>query len=228
MTLKLDAKIRTLTGKKSEELRQMGKIPAVTYGHGVENTNLELDYNAFDKAYSEAGESAIIELNVDGKTYNVIVSDVQLNSVSGQYAHVDFHQIKMDEKITAPAELKLVGEPKAVKELGGVLIHNISEVEIKCLPGDLISEIEVDVSGLEKFSDAIVIADLKLSDKLEIIGHEDTDVVATVSEPREEAEEEVVETATEETEGGEKTEGEDDKKADASADAGETKDSDKK
>lgn len=192
MTLKLNAKIRTLLGKKVSDLRQEGKIPAVIYGHGIDNVNLEMDYNTFDKIYQEAGESTIIELEIDGKANNVIIADVQFNPVSGQYAHIDFHKVKMDEAITAPVEIKLVGESKAEKELGGVLIHNISEVEIKCLPGDLISEIEVDVSSLNTFDDVISIADLKVSDKVEIIGHEDTDVVATVSEPKQEVEEEVV------------------------------------
>ena len=189
MTLKLDAKIRTLLGKKVGDLRQEGKIPAVIYGHGIDNINLEIDYNTFDKAYQEAGESTIIELDIDGKANNVIIADVQFDSVSGQYSHIDFHKVKMDEAITAPVEIKLVGESKAEKELGGVLIHNISEVEIKCLPGDLISEIEVDVSSLNTFDDVISISDLKISDKVEIIGHEDTDVVATVSEPKQEEEE---------------------------------------
>lgn len=191
MTIKLDSKIRTLTGKKTEEVRDAGKIPAVIYGHGVKNKNLELDYNTFDKVFKEAGESTIIDLNVDGETVKVVVSAVQYEAVKDTYRHVDFHQIRMDEKLTANIELKFVGEPKAVKDLGGILVHNISEVEIKCLPADLINEIEVDVSGLDNFGDSVVFSELKVSDKIEILGHDENDVVAMVSEPREEIEEEV-------------------------------------
>ena len=150
MTLKLDAKIRTSLGKKAEAVRQEGKIPAVLYGHGIENKNLELDYNTFDKVFKEAGESTLIDLSVDGEAVKVLVSDFQFDAVKGYYTHVDFHQIRMDEKVSTHVEIKLIGEPKAVKELGGVLLHNISEVEIKCLPTDLINEIEVDVSEFKK------------------------------------------------------------------------------
>lgn len=198
MTLKLNANIRSLLGKKTNVIRQEGKIPAVVYGHGVENKNLELEYNVFDKVFREGGESTIIDLNIDGEEIKVIISDVQYDPVKNRYRHVDFHQIKMDEKINAAVELKFVGEPKAVKEFDGVLVHNISELEIKCLPGDLVGEIEVDVSKLDTFDDVVTIADLVISDKIEIIGHEPSDVVAMVSKPR--AEEVAEEVATPEDE----------------------------
>lgn len=194
MTLKLNANLRTLLGKKSNKTRQEGKIPAVVYGHGIENKNLELEYNSFDKVFKEGGESTLVDLNIDGEIVKVIISDVQYEPVKGRYRHVDLHQINMNEEITANVELHFVGEPKAVKDFGGVLVHNISELEIKCLPGDLVGEIEVDVSKLDTFDDVITIADLIISDKIEIVGHELTDVVAMVSEPREEEVTEVVAT----------------------------------
>ena len=192
MTLKLSAQIRNLLGKKVGAVRQGGKIPAVVYGHGLANKNLELDYNAFDKVFKEGGESTIIDLDIDGELLKVLISDVQYDPVKDLYNHVDFHQIKMDEKINANVELKFIGESKAVKELDGVLVHNISELEIKCLPGDLVGEIEVDISKLDTFDDVVTIGDLNISKKIEIIGHELTDVVAIVSRPREEEKEEVV------------------------------------
>lgn len=215
MTLKIDAKIRTLIGKKVEKVRDEGKIPAVLYGHGVENKNLELDYNDFNAILKEAGESTIIDLNVDGESVKVLISDVQKESVSDRYRHIDFHQIRMDEKVTTHVELKFVGEAPAVKDLDGVLVHNISEVEIRCLPADLISEIEVDVSGLETFDDTVTIADLKVSDKTEITKHASNDVVATVTEPSIEEEPEVVVA--------ESAEGEENKEEDKTAEGEEKK-----
>lgn len=191
MTLKLKAQIRSLIGKKVGAVRQAGKIPAVVYGHGSANQNLELDYNAFDKVFKAGGESTIIDLNVDDQAVKVLISDVQYDPVKDRYRHVDFHQIKMDEKINTQVELKFIGESKAVKELDGVLVHNISELEIKCLPGDLVGEIEVDISKLDTFDDVVTIGDLNISQNIEIIGHELTDVVAIVSRPREEEKEEV-------------------------------------
>ena len=196
MTLKLKANLRTLVGKKAQITRTEGKIPAVVYGSGVENKNLELDYNAFDKVFKEGGESTIVDLNIGVKAVKVVISDVQYDPVKGVYRHVDFHQIKMDEAITANVELTFIGEPRTVKESGGVLVHNISEIEIKCLPSDLVGGIEVDVSKLDTFEDVITVADLILSDKIEIIGHEPTDVVAMVSKPTAEELEAVIEPET--------------------------------
>ncbi|OGY50468.1 MAG: hypothetical protein A3B89_01110 [Candidatus Buchananbacteria bacterium RIFCSPHIGHO2_02_FULL_40_13] len=78
-----------------------------------------------------------------------------------------------------------------MKEFDGVLVHNISELEIKCLPADLVGEIEVDVSQLDTFDEVVTISDLNISKDIEIIGHEPADVVAIVARPREEEKEEV-------------------------------------
>lgn len=189
MTFKLNAKNRELTGKKVASLRQAGKIPAVLYGHGVANKNLELNYTNFEKVFKDAGESTLIDLTIDEKELvKVLVADVQYEPIKHQFSHIDFQQIRMDEKITATVEVKFTGESKAVKEEGGVLLHNIREIEIRCLPANLIHEIEVDISSLNTFNDVIKIKDLDLSDGIEIVGHEPEDVIATIAPPRSEEE----------------------------------------
>lgn len=189
MTLKLEAKTRTDLGKKAEFVRQSGKIPAVIYGHGQENRNLELNYVEFEKILNEAGESTLIDVNVDGSSVKAIIAEVQYEPVRNRISHVDFHQVNMKEKIHAHVPLEFIGESKAVKEDGGVLIHNISEVEIKCLPTDLIHEIEVDITPLNTFDDVITVKDLKVPASVEILHHESEDVVALVAAPKEEKEE---------------------------------------
>ncbi|MFA4871613.1 MAG: 50S ribosomal protein L25 [Patescibacteria group bacterium] len=191
MTIKLEAKKREITGKKVYSLRQANKIPAVLYGHGTANQNLELDYIAFEKVYREAGENTIVDLILDGAVpLKVLIAEVQSDPIKGRLFHIDLQQIRMDEKITTAVELKFIGESKSAKEDGGVLIHNLSELEIRCLPADLIHEIEVDISSLEKFNDVIIIKDLKLPKNIEIIGHEAEDVVAMVAAPKVEVAEE--------------------------------------
>ena len=190
MTIKLEAKSRELVGKKVFKLRENGELPAVLFGHGDKNSNLQLDYVSFEKIYKEAGESTIIDLVVDGgKTSKAIISDVQYEPVKGRLSHVDFRIVKMDEKITAGSPLEFIGESKVVKEDGGSIVHNISEVEIECLPGDLIHEIIVDVSVLKTFDDVIMIKDLPLPKNVEIMGHEPEDVVALAVAVKEEKEE---------------------------------------
>jgi len=190
MTIKLEVKSRELVGKKVFKLREKGEIPAVLFGHGEKNSNIQLDGVSFEKIYKEAGESTIIDLVVDGgKTVKTIISDVQYDPVKSKLTHVDFRIVKMDEKITAGIPLEFIGESKVVKEDGGSIVHNISEVEIECLPGDLIYEIVVDLSVLNTFDDVITIKDLKIPAKVEILGHEPEDVVALAVRVQEEKEE---------------------------------------
>lgn len=190
MTLKLEAKTRTDLGKKAEFLRQAGKIPAVMYGHGEENHNIELNYIEFEKVLEEAGESTLVDVNIDGsKAVKTIIADVQRDPVKGRIIHADLHQVNMKEKINANVQVEFTGESRAVKEDGAVLIHNISEIEINCLPGDLMSEIIVDISALDKIGDVIMIKDLKIPVGVEILNHEEEDVIALVAAPKEEKEE---------------------------------------
>ncbi len=208
MTIKLEVKSRELVGKKVFKLREKGEIPAVLFGHGEKNSNIQLDGVSFEKVYKEAGESTIIDLVVDGgKTVKTIISDVQYDPVKSKLTHVDFRIVKMDEKITAGIPLELIGESKVVKEDGGSIVHNISEVEIECLPGDLIHEIVVDLSALNTFDDVIMIKDLKIPAKVEILGHEPEDVVALAVRVQEEKEEAPVVAPVEGAEGAVPAEG---------------------
>ncbi|MFA5020717.1 MAG: 50S ribosomal protein L25 [Patescibacteria group bacterium] len=198
MTLKLTANLRQALGKQAANLRQAGKIPAVLYGHKIDNLNLELNYIEFEKTMELAGESTILDVVVDGREpLKALISEVQYAPVSGRISHVDLHQINMKEKINANVEIKFVGESRIVKEDGGLVIHNFSELEIRCMPTDLIHEIIVDVSVLKNFDDIITVADLKLPAALEIIGHEPEDVIAIAVKPKAEVEEAPVVAAVE-------------------------------
>jgi len=145
----------------------------------------------------KSGESTIIELDLgEGKARNVIIYETQKDPISGDYIHVDFFQVRMDEEIEKEVELVFVGEAPAVKELGGSLVRSVDEVSVKCLPADLPSEIRVDISVLKTFEDRICIKDLKVSDKVQIDIEPET-VIASVAAPRSEAEMESLETKVE-------------------------------
>lgn len=117
----------------------------------------------------------------------MIIYETQKDPVSGRYIHADFFQVRMDEEIETEVELVYVGEPLAVKELGGVLVKNMDEITVRCLPADLPSEIKVDVSGLKTFEDYVYARDLKISPKVKIDLDPGT-VIALVSPPRSEEE----------------------------------------
>ena len=192
------AETRDIFGRKTKKGRQAGLIPAVVYGRAFKSRSLWIKALDFLKLLKVSGESTIIELNIDGKeTHKVLIHETQKNPITDKYIHVDFFQVRMDEEIETEVELTYFGEAPAVKELGGVLVKSINEIEIRCLPADLPSEIKVDISTLKTYEDRICIKDLKISPKVKMELDPET-VVALVSEPRSEKDLEDLEEKVEE------------------------------
>jgi len=185
-------------GKVSDvsEMRKKGLIPGVLYGGEAKPVSLTIDYVSFAKLYNEAGESSLIDFKVgDSAPVKVLIHELQYDPIKGKITHVDFRQINMNKEMHATVELVFIGESPAVKGLGGTLIKNLDSVEIKCLPKDLVSEIQVDLSVLNTFEDVIHVKDLKvptgisISDDLE-------QVIAKVAAPLTEEELKAMEEAT--------------------------------
>lgn len=194
-TLKLSADVRSVTGKKVSGLRRDGKTPVVLYGHGVKPTSLTVDAKALSLAWKQAGGSALIDLVIDSKApVKVLMHDVQEHHVDGRLLHADFYQVKMTEKLETEIPLKFVGESPAVKDLEGNLITEKDALEIRCLPGDLVPEFEVDISILKTFDDVITVADVKVPSTIEILNDpEETIVLVTPPRSEEELEAELAE-----------------------------------
>lgn len=188
----LQAKTRNILGKKVETLRKKGLLPAVLYGHKIKNKALVLSLKEFEKAYKQVGESSMISLQISGDKDQldqipVLIKAVSLDPVTDKFLHADFYQPVLGEKLTVSIFLAFEGESPAVKTLGAILIKNISEVEIHCLPQFLPKEIKVDVSVLETLEDNIRIKDLKIPDSVEIL-KEQNEIVASVALPEKEIE----------------------------------------
>lgn len=203
--LVLHAQSRTTLGKTVKNLRAKGSLPAVVYGHGVDATSIALQTGEFQRVYRASGESTLVDLVIDdAKPTKVIVQDVQRHPVSGAVIHVDFHQVRMTEKLRTEIPLAFSGEPAAVKELGGVLVKNIDHLEVEALPTDLVHEISVDLSVLKTFEDAIRVSDIVMPKGLSAVAP-GGEVVAVVTPPRSEQElaalEEKVEEKVEDVEG---------------------------
>jgi large subunit ribosomal protein L25 len=212
---------------KAETRERKEKLPhdytaAVVYGSKSENILLKLNANELIKAYGQAGESSLIDLDLDGKdSIKVLVKDIQKHPVRDSIIHVDFYKVDMSEKLSAEIPLNYVGESKAVKELGALLLKNLDSLTIECLPGDLLDEIEVDISGLESFGDMIKVGDIKLPENLKVLDNPE-DSVATVVEPRKEEE------GTKELEPEEKEVSTEEKKEEGKKEAAEEKKEEKK
>ncbi len=185
--IEIKAQPRTELGKKVNKARKSGLIPAVVYGHGIKSESIYVPAKEFEKAYKAAGESTIVGLELAGKKRNTLIHDVSRDPLSDQILHIDFYQVRMDEKLKAKVPLVFVGESLAVKAEGGVLVKNIQEVEVEALPQDLPRQIEVDISALANFDDHIYLKDLSLPGSAHITA-EANEIVASVIPPRSEEE----------------------------------------
>lgn len=181
---------REVFGKQTKHLREQGFVPAELYGRGVENLHLSVPVKEFAQAYKEAGEHAVIYIEVDGKSHPVLIHGVEESRIKSEVLAVDFHEIRMDEKVKARVPLEFAGEPPAVHEKGGILIKNMDEIEVEALPADLPHSIKVDLSGLTEFDESIYVKDLPKGDKFEFVVDKETAVVS-VTAPKEEEIEEV-------------------------------------
>jgi len=204
--ISLSVKIRTETGKKAGKLRKKDVLPGILYGPALKEAQpLELDYKTFEKVFEEAGESSLISLEIEnGKKYPVLIHDIQRDPLTGKIIHVDFYQVSLEEEIIAKIPLIFEGTPPAVKDLGGTLVKNISEVEVKSLPQKLPKEIRVEVSGLKTFEDNIKVSDLELPAGVKVL-KESEEIIAVVLPP-EKVEEELVKPIEEKVEEVEKVE----------------------
>jgi large subunit ribosomal protein L25 len=188
MVEEYDLSANTRGEQKAKHLRNDKKIPAVIYGNDYESRSIAVNALTFNKVFEEAGESALINLKIDDESkLKVLVHDIQIDAVTGGIIHVDFYKVNMKEKIKTAIPIVEIGESSAVVDLEGALITNKDEVEVECLPADLIPEIEVDISVLKTFEDVIKVSDLKVPAGIEILDDSE-EVVFLIQPPRSEEE----------------------------------------
>ena len=214
---KLNVSVREGKGTSfARKLRLENKVPAVLYHSGVEGTSLSVEKNELYKALKTG--QFIFEIKVGDKEQFVLVKEVQYHPVTDEIIHVDFQQVKEDQKISLEVPLRTEGESEGVK-LGGILVQLLNVVTINCKPSNVPEALSVDVSDLEMNS-SLFVKDIILPDDVEMVTAEDIAVVS-VQEPKKEeevVEEEVFEEGEEPSEGS--TDGEQGEKS--SADSGES------
>ncbi len=190
MSIKLEAKIRPKGG--INKLRNSGSVPGVVYGRGVKNSNVFMEKSELEKAVERAGETTLLELAIDdSKPKHVLIHDIQRDPVKDFLIHVDFLEVRLDQKIKAEIPLVFVGEAPAVKELSGVLVRNVQHLEVEALPQNLPHNIEIDISGIKTFEDHLTVADIKVGAGVRVLSPLSTIAVSVVP-PRSEAELEAI------------------------------------
>lgn len=185
MTLTLAAEKRG-NEKSAHVLRAAGMLPGVVYGPTREPLSITLTKKEFDKVFKTAGESTIIELTGLGTPVSVLVKEVDFAPTKGGVRHVDFYALEMNKEITATVPLHFIGESPAEKA-GGVVNRVLHEIEVTCMPVNLPSHIDVDISTLENIGDQFHISDLAIPKGVAVdTGAEE--VVVVIGEPAEEEE----------------------------------------
>jgi large subunit ribosomal protein L25 len=175
----IKAETRKVIGKQVKALRRAGQVPAVVYGAGLQPTPIELKAREAEKALARATGATLFDLELDGVTHKVLVREIQRHSIRRNVRHVDFLKVAMDQLIRAEVPLELTGEAPAVKTLGGVLVTVVQAIVVEALPADLPDRITVNIDGLEKIDDKIIVGNLTLGEGVRILTAAE-DVIARV------------------------------------------------
>ncbi len=205
----LKAQLRDVFGRrKVKKLRQQGIVPGHVFGHGVKTIAVQVAEKEFQKAEKIAGETGIVNLQIDSESRPVLIRSFQVDPVTDQVLHIDFYQVNLKEKVKVRVPVEVVGESPAVESKQGVLLTPLTEIEVEALPTDLPEAIKVDISKLEKLDDAILVKDLNVGDKVTILADPDETVVKIGELVTKETEEILAEEAAERAEAEEVEKGE--------------------
>jgi large subunit ribosomal protein L25 len=198
---------RDKLGKKTRFLRRKGITPTHLFGHNIESLALQCDTIELGHIIAEAGMSRLIKLQIEAEkqSRSVFIRKIQRDTLDGQLLHVDFYQVKKEEKITADIPIVLVGEASALKEKGRILTQPITHLGVECLPDKLPPQIEIDLSPLKEVNKAIHVSDIVLDPGVIITTNHDQ-LVVKVSKVQVEKIEVVAEEVEAEVEAGVATE----------------------
>ena len=190
--LELRCQARMTRGKQVKRLRAEGWIPAVVYGADMPTKSIQVQERSLFTTLKEAGSTTLINLFVEDESepHIVLAREIQRDIITGQLVHVDFYQVRLTEMVKTMPRLEFLGESPLAKQGDAVLIYGMTEIEVECLPTDLINSIPVDVSVLERMDDNILVSDLPVPPGVTVLA-DPGDVVASVVPTRMVIEEEV-------------------------------------
>lgn len=173
---------------KIEALRKGGKIPAVFYGPKEKATSVVISTSDFIKVWRKAGESSVVTLKDGSHEHEALIYDIDVHPVTGVPRHADFYVIEKGKKVKVHVPLVFEGVSGAVKDMGGILVKVLRELEIEAAPKDLPHELKVDISALAELSSVVMAKDIKIPVGVNLIAKPD-EIVASIAEAKEEVEE---------------------------------------
>src|ERR1700752_701192 len=169
------------TKNEARRVRRDGKIPAVVYGAGKESLPISVDPRVVTRILnSEAGHNTIFDLSLNGEKTKAMIVDWQYEPIKGRLLHIDLKRIALDKVLRVSVPIFLIGEAAGVKQEGGIMEQMLREVEVECLPADIPSHIDADVSALT-FGKVLRVSELPHSDKIKFITDENQPVAHVTS-----------------------------------------------
>ncbi len=169
--IELRAASREVLGKKVRFLRRQGITPVHLFGHGVDSMALQCDTAQLKRVLAQAGHARLIILWLDKarKPRNAIIREIQREPRTGELLHVDFYQVRMEEKIKVEVPIILVGEAPALKSKDNTLVQELSSLTIECLPGKIPPSVNLDISSLTEAGQAIHVKEIVLGEGIAIL-----------------------------------------------------------
>jgi len=197
--VELEVTNREILGKKVKHLRRQGITPVHLFGHSIESLALQCDTGELERVLAQAGQTGLIGLKLDEekKPRTVVVREFDRDWRRGKLLHVDFYQVKMEEKIKLEIPVGLVGEAPALKFKDNMLEHELGTLTVECFPAKIPASLEVDISSFTEPGQAIRVKDIALDKDITVLNDPELVVVKISSRPVEKVEEEVVEVAEE-------------------------------
>jgi large subunit ribosomal protein L25 len=201
---KIELKVanREVLGKKVKHLRRQGITPVHVFGHGIESLALQCDTRELEQVLSQAGQTRLITLKLakEKKPRTVVVREFDRDWRRGQLVHVDFYQVKMEEKIRLEVPVVLVGEAPALKSKTNMLEHELGTLTVECLPAKIPNSLEVDISSLTEPDQSIRVKDVTLGEGITVLNNPELVVVKISLRPVEKVEEKIEEKVEEKVE----------------------------
>jgi len=193
--IELNIANREILGKKVKHLRRQGITPVHLFGHGIESLALQCNTGELERVLAQAGHTGLISLKLDEekKPRAVVVRKFDRDWRGGKLLHVDFYQVRMEEKIKLEVPVVLVGEAPALKSKDNMLEHELETLTVECLPAKIPASIEVDISSFTEAGQAIRVKDIALDKDITVLNGPELVVVKISFRPVEKVEEVVVE-----------------------------------
>lgn len=189
---KLNAQTRTAVGHQAKKLRKQGITPAVVYSKKFANQNIQVNTIEFFKLYRDAGNTHVIDLNIDGKSQPTLVHELEIHPVTHRIVHIDFLAVDLKEDVQADVPVRIINKDKCPGvKVGGVLNIALESLEVVSKPDNIPDAILIDAINLD-FDGVVYISDLKKANKdakFKILGDDEMVVVSILSQDKEDASE---------------------------------------